>query len=506
MKRLLTLLLAFVMVLSMMACGEEDVDNDRREQKQQTEAETAESFETVPTEETYAPTEETLPAHEEIWNTQYSSLWTITYDEARWNYGNRRLENYCAFWLEEYEEFRENSSEGEIYVVVKASVESFDSFLYYLNAFGIDARSYAEISTKDAVEISGISFLKHKAEYDGQPCYLYIGRNKDLGMTVYIRSSVKENTHIEQLLQENLKFTMLGEKVAESAWYWDGTPFAAENSTADVGGCTVSSTWLPFAEPVITGDRGNHRVAVYDDQAYILHTNLLNVYSFDGEGFTYSKTKDVDGKYKYICADETGVLWLSSLETGKVICIQNDAVIYESSEFRQTAVAPSGTWAFTWEKSPSCLRVSGLNGGRRTAEQITLPAVSEIAYLTVDEDQIYFSGIDKNGAYGMYVCDKNGKLQMTLNCENPEAFRQMVFFTKTATGYMGLSGETQQVMLWDASGNWIGAAEAAELFGAASVRLCSGVRLTDGSVLVTATVEHGEGSAVELTAFKIFVN
>lgn len=51
MKRLLTLLLAFVMVLSMMACGEEDTDNDRREQKQQTEAETAESFETVPTEE-----------------------------------------------------------------------------------------------------------------------------------------------------------------------------------------------------------------------------------------------------------------------------------------------------------------------------------------------------------------------------------------------------------------------------------------------------------------------
>lgn len=33
MKRLLTLLLAFVMVLSMMACGEEDTDNDRREQK-----------------------------------------------------------------------------------------------------------------------------------------------------------------------------------------------------------------------------------------------------------------------------------------------------------------------------------------------------------------------------------------------------------------------------------------------------------------------------------------
>ena len=268
MKKLLAILLALVMVLSLAACGGGDEEEEtKKSRKEKT------------TEEQTEPEEELEGEELEL------DLFTLTYDPDIWAFDEEDDVNTNETWSKGTMTIPDGDDDYETWFEMWASVEGLENFREHLRDYGFDAEEYVD-GEYDTVEIGGIDFLKYEAEYWGEATTRYVARDESARTTIHIEVLGEYGDEAEALL-DSLKFT-LEDIDNEDIWPWEGEPFEADDVTETVGKFTVESVWVPFEESFVTFETFDNCIAVIGDEAYILSEGKLYTYDLS-EGLELSQ-------------------------------------------------------------------------------------------------------------------------------------------------------------------------------------------------------------------------
>ena len=495
MKKLLALLLAIVMILSLVACGEkkDDDDDDKGNDKPKTENPKD------PVDPTDAPI--VTPVEGE---TLEANLFTLIYDAEEWSYD----EEEHFYDDEDYSKISLYVPEDEesylINVQIRVSIEDHEGFREDLAEYGFDAYEYVVNDAYDLVNVGGVDCLVYEGESWGEDFVRYLSRDEAASATIWVDVyGACEDSRVSALL-EGLTVTVEDTGNEDAPWPWDGEPFSASDNSAMAGTLTVSSQWIPITDCIVTMETFEHAVAVSGDQAYLLVDGVLKQHKFDGESLVYEKDIEMDGEYSSIQATTDGTVWISAFMEPLVSLnggVQTGS--YDGPD--EVSMHPSGAWGISWFSGPECEKIT-LSGGTMSTTEITFSEVSTISTLIVDEDYIYVCGYaaDDSG-HKVFVYDENGALQMEMTDADGEALGSISFIAKTATGFIGLDGNMRDVILWTADGTYIGSIEDSDLFDTYYPWFCAGAVLSDGSILVLMTEDRADESAMELVAFKLSV-
>ena len=135
MKKVLSLLLCLVMLLTLTACGEKDTGSGSKSSKKNS-AKPAANGKTITT-----------------------NLWSLIYDDDLWVYEEDELSDY-----DDYSSLELIIPEGEdSYVTnvdIEVSLEDHENFREYLYDYGFDAYEYVENNAYDLVDVGGVDCLK----------------------------------------------------------------------------------------------------------------------------------------------------------------------------------------------------------------------------------------------------------------------------------------------------------------------------------------------------------
>ena len=172
MKKLLALLLALVMLLTLAACGEDEEEGGRLGDKLNQQPQ-----DTIP-QDTTAP----VP----VGTTLTTPLWTLVYDED-------------AGWVNQEDDFSDSDTysrailiipgeEGEelINIEIRVTIDEPYGFRDYMVSYGFDQYEYAVNNAYDFVNVGGVDCLMQEGNYWGEPCLRYFNRVEGAGATVFI--------------------------------------------------------------------------------------------------------------------------------------------------------------------------------------------------------------------------------------------------------------------------------------------------------------------------------
>ena len=489
MKKLLAILLALVMVLTLAACGEDKEEGGKPDNN--------------PDQQTRDTTPQDTDVDTPAGTTLQTPLWTLVYDEA-------------DGWVNQEDNFDDSDTysrailiipgaeEGEelINIEIRVSIDDPYSFRDYLVSYGFDQYEYAVNNAYDFIDVGGVDCLMQEGNYWGEPCLRYFNRVEGAGATVFIEIIGEyEDERVDELLS-GLTISLTDVGNVDGPWYWNGEPFAADDASVLVGTHTLDVQWVPFAESVVTDETFEHAVAVVGDNAYILSEGVLKQYAFDGSTLTFAADIALDSEYDSVYAATDGTLWLSNFI--EPLTGWKDGALTASFEGPDyVAMHPSGSWGVSWFSSNECELVD-LSGGGYTTTPITFAEVDTIMHLMVDEDNIYVCGsaVDDSG-HKVFIYDKDGTLKLTLANADGSGMGSITFIAQTGNGFIALDGNMREVKLWTADGTYIGEADDGDLFGTSYPWFCGAVKLADGSILAIMTEDRADESAMELIAFRI---
>ena len=480
--RILSLLLAALMLFSLAACG----GKDGPEPSQTTEG-----------------TEQTPPPVETAGTTINAALFDLTYDEADgWVYEEDDFyddDTYSSISLSIPEEGKDASLViAEVYV----SIEDPYSFRDNLISYGFDEYEYAVNQAYDFTPVGGVDCLESEGYYWGTPCLRYFNRVEGAGASVFIQIIGEyEDERVDKLLS-GLTINLEDIGNVDGPWYWEGEPFSAEPRSVMVGSYTINSEWLPISDCIITHEVFEHAAAVIGNQVFLLVDGELKLYDYDGASLTFAEDIPVDAEYVYMSADTNGSIWLSNFME-PLTSWKDGAKTASYSGPDYVAMHPSGTWGITWFSSAECEKISFSNGAMST-EPIVFSETSSVRRVMIDENHIYVCGSDAaDDNHKVFVYDSNGNMQLTLADSDGSGLGSITFVTETANGYMALDGNMREVVLWTKDGTYIGAADDGDLFGTSYPWFCGGAKMADGSILAIMTEDRADESAMELVAFKL---
>lgn len=488
MKKMIALLLALVMLLSLAACSKEDPETTTKPSGTETTGKAPTQTE---------PQKTDAPEEGEVLET---SLWKLIYDPEVWT-----LDEEEFYDSEEYASVMLIIPEKDSYLVnveITVELDDHEGFRDRLNYYDFDSYAYVVNQAYDRAEIGGVECLAHEGEYWGDPCLRYIGRDAAASVTVFVEIiGDLEDPRIAELLAG---LEIFAEDIGnvDAPWPWEGEPFSASDASAMAGSLTVSAHWIPIEECVITNETFNHAVAVANGKAYILGDGELRQYAFDGDTLVFEQTVDLEGDFSCIQADENGTVWLSGFMEPLVSLV--DGVQKGSWEGPDNVTMhPSGTWGISWFSGPECEKIT-LSGSSYTASEINFKEVSTISSLTVDQNRIYVCGsaADDSG-HKVFIYDTDGVLERVLTDEEGESLGSVTFMAETGNGYIGFDGNMRRVILWAEDGSYIGHIEDGDLFGTWYPWFCGSTSLADGSILTVMTEDREDESAMELIAFLV---
>jgi len=492
MKRIIALLMAAVMLLSMTACGGGDKGNS-------TEKPDVTASQKQDTTKPETPKPDVSP--ELSGETLETNLWSLIYDKDVWAYEEDDL-----YDEEDYTKIEMVIPEGEdsylISVEICVELDEPYSFREDLVSYGFDQYEYEVNNAYEFVNVGGVDCLKQEGEYWGDPCLRYFNRVEGAGATVFIRIiGDYEDARVAQLLSGlTIELEDVGNE--DGPWYWEGDPFSAQSRSVMVGTQTINSQWLPIEELIMTGETFEHAAAVSGDKAYLLVDGVLKQYAFDGEKLTFETDIALDGEFAAVQAATDGTLWISGF-TEPLVGWKDGAqtASYDGPDY--VAMHPSGTWGISWFSSSECEKIS-LSGGVLTTAPMTFPEADIISHVNVDNNYIFVSGsAADDDEHKVFVYDAGGKLQMTLTDTEGEGMGSITFMAETAIGFLGLDGNLREVVLWTKDGTCIGTADDGDLFGTIYPWFCGDTKLSDGSILAIMTEERADQSAMELVAFRL---
>jgi hypothetical protein len=504
MKKLLSLLLAIVMILSLAACGGGTSEESSKTETSKTETSKTETSKAETSKAETSKVETSKVETSADTETLELSLFSIAYDPTIWTCDQEELYDYEDY-ASAYFILPEGTENIVATVEITLSIEDQEDFRSTLDYCGIDAYEYVVNNTYPLSNIGGIDCLSYEGSYWGDPLLQYMGRDESASATFYVEIlGDYEDPRVQELLST---LTLAIEDIGnvDAPWPWDGEPFSAVDASEMVGTYTINSQWVPFTDCILTNDVFNHAAAAVGDKAYILTEGVLKQYSFDGTSLTYDQDLAISGAFEYILADSQGTIWISGFMEPTVTFANGvQTGSFEGPDF--VSIHPSGEWGINWFSGPECEKITFANGAY-TSEFISFSEVSTIFDLFVDEDYIYVCGSDANTSeHNVFMYDADGTLQMVLKGEDGDGLGSISYITQTVNGFLGLDGNMREIILWAADGTYIGAVDDRDLFGTSYPWFCSGSKLSDGSILVIMTDTRSDESAKELIAFTISVN
>lgn len=490
MKKWIVLLLAMAMVLSLAACG-----GDEKEPAPQKPASSAASS-SKPV--TPAPSSTPAPAAPvgELFET---SRFSFTYDPDVWEYEEDDLDD--SDYTSKITMTIPDPADPEEYLVwfnVYASEGELSSFRHDLATNDIDAYEYAVNNKYETVNIGGLDFLYTGSEDN----MLYFTRDVASGVNVEVEVDGDISNEDVVALVESMKFTLEDVGNVDPPWPWDGEPYAVEPGEKEVGGFTLKSVQIPFAEAITTMDTFGHDLAVSGDTVYLVSSEKPMEFSFDGSTLTYVKDIDLGNTYKYVDASTDGTFWFSNTVRA-LVNWDGESAVASFDKGNVTTMHPSGSWGIEWGYSG--IKKITFADGAIAAEEIATPEVKSITRVCVDAaGNIFVCASDVNdGGHRVFIYGLDGTLKTTLTDENGERMGSVTFATSTGNGYLVLDGNMRYLYLYDNSGAYLGHCTFNELFGTDYPWPCDASVLDDGSILCLMTDERPDESSDEVIAFKL---
>jgi predicted small lipoprotein YifL len=499
MKKLFAILLIIAMLLSLAACGDKGGSSISDKLPQVPTEAGKESESTKPAKPAAtepAPGGETLE----------TTLWTLNYDpDDGWKVIEDELydSESSSGALLLIPESDEEDAESLVTVEIRVFLGDPYTFRDWLDSYGFDHYEYAVEKSYPLTNVGGVDCLTQEGTYWGEPALRYLNRVEGAEATVFIEVlGQTADERVEKLLSG---LSIRAEDVGnvDGPWYWNGTPFSAENRSAMVGTVTVNSQWIPFTDCMLTKETFKHFVAVAGDKAYLVSEGVLKQYAFDGSKLTFETDIPLDAEYQDIYAANDGTLWLSNF-IQPLIGIRDGVKVASYSGPDYVAMHPSGTWGISWFSSGTDCEKFDISGGAYTVSPLAFNEVKTVSHLMLDEDYIYVCGYaESDGKHRVYVYNAAGELQLTLDDADGQGLGSITFMAQTSNGFIGLDGNMRKVVLWNAEGAFIGEIDDSNLFGTSYPWFCGAAKLPDGSILVIMTEDRADRSAMELVAFKL---
>ena len=510
MKRILAILLAAVMLLGLCACGKDEKNiasltekTEGTETQPESGTEPDKKPDPEPEKEPETdPEPEPEPEPEVEMTTIETELFTVSFPaDDGWEYEEDDIENdsdYCSFDGFIFD----GDGNRELAVRIYAGLDDPHEYREDLYDRGFDEYALVEENAyaDDFYTVGGQQLLKWVN--DGGDTMFYFGRNESAGATMFVRVwDDIENERIGRIL-ENLQFHLEEIGNVDGPWYWEGERFSRGEYSTMIGTYTLTSTFLPAADPIITHETFEHDIEIVGDQAYILSDGVLQQYAFDGTGFTYVQDVAAGDGYERIDVSNDGTLLLSDFMK-PYIGISDGEMTFSYGGPDYFAAAPDGSWGISYFTTPdSVVRYRFADGAMQT-EAFPLTGLSMATKIWIDDSYVYITGSDtETGAQVVQVYDHDGTLQKTLLGKDGR-LGSITFVTKTENGFLALDGNMRSVVLWNAEGTYIGEADDRDLFDTSYPWFCSADLQPDGSIVVILTEDRDDNSAMELVAFRL---
>ncbi len=471
MKKIFALLLAFVMVFSLAACGDKNPDKPDDTKQPSGNADITTSFFEIKLSDGWKNIEEDFKNEEE-----YSKAVLQVLDPEDNEY--YLVEATIEVEIDEPYDFRED-------------------LVYY----GFNQYEYEVNKAYETVKIGGVDLLKYD---DGEETLVYLNRIEGANASVYVKFDATDikDAHIQALL-DGITFNIKDIGNEDGPWEWEGKPFSAKPASAQAGSLTVSSTFVPFEEPVTTFETFDHSVAAIGDRVYVLVDGELSECHYDGSALAFVQPiKLPEDDYDRIEATADGTLWVSG-GMNDILCIKDGKTVATYEDIDNFAIHPSGKWGVNFFTSNECSIVT-FSGNTFTSKPVVFKEADSIMQLCVDENNIYVcaNAADDSG-HKVFIYNKDGQLQKTLCDAEGEGLGSVTFVTQTSNGYIAFDGNMRDVLVWDNSGKFIAEISDGDIFSTNYPWFCDATVLPDGSIFTIMTDEREDKSATELVAFVV---
>ena len=490
MKRIIVLLMAAALLLSLCACGNEPAIGDNIPAAPEAEPSAPAAPETPE-----APPEPTPEPGKKMELT----FVTFNFDDKVWVYEEDDINDYesltnIELWIPD----PADPEEELVYIEFYINEESTLDFRSGLNYAQISVDDYAAGSL-DTVTIGGRELLY----YGDEDSITYLGRVENAGVTIEI--DVYGDLSNEDLvsLVNSIEFTIPDTGNVEAPYAWEGEPYALPDAEYTIGAYTLKSHQLPIDECITTWETFNHNVAVVGSTAYIISSGVIRQYDFDGESFTFVGEVDAGEDFEYVDAAKDGSVWFSKFMRPLVNWKDGAAAASYEAPY-QVAMHPGGAWGVSWFASNEVTMIN-IAGGAASQQEVILDAVKNISNVSVDAKGNIFvcgSAADDSG-HKVFVYDKDFNLKTVLTDEDGTGMGSVTFAAETANGYIVMDGNMREIVLYDKAGTWIGSCDDGDLFGTDYPWFCDAQLMDDGSVICVMTDERPDGSSDELIAFRI---
>ena len=501
MKKLIAMLLALVMVLSLAACGggsEKPIEPPKT-----TEAPTAtDAPEVVATE---APTEPVVTEPPVNLTVHENTLFTVGYNEEEgWSLAEDDIALYDDGGSAELK-ILENDGDSEVEVYIYAMIKPARNFRESMATHNVDMQGYVN-GTVETVEIGGMAMLEAPRGENGR---FFFGRDEASGMYCWISTYEYNDPRVVELIQ-NITFTPVGTDNIDPPWPWEGVPFDAGTASQEVEGFTVTAEFLPMSERQITYDTMNHSVEILGDKVYILSEveMKLRQYTMADGALTLDKVIELDYGYS-IVESANGELVLSQTPSAPVIFHNGETVTKSFDGVVKLALAPDGTWGISSASSGEKAQKVTFTEEGMSKESFPFNEVKQVRYYNIDDKYIYVAGtpVDSND-HTVFVYNHSGELQMTLGAEPDGKFKlgSITYVARTANGFVGVDANYRDLVLWAADGTWLGSVDGNDLFGTSYPWIMNADVMDDGSILVIMSEERADHSAIEILAYKVSVS
>jgi predicted small lipoprotein YifL len=491
-KKLLAAIMAVLMLVSLVACGEGNGPANSTTAPKATDKATESPAATDP-----APDETTAPAanltvHE-------NTFFTVGYNEEDgWTLAEDDIEAYEGGGYAYLRILDEDGYTG-LLVYIEAYEESASSFRETLYANGVDMKAYVD-GIWVSETIGGLQMAAVDKE-DGE--WYFFGRNEAAGVSYTVHVTDWENPNVPAVI-ENISFTASGTDNIDPPWPWEGDPFSGSTLSQMVGTYNLTAQFLPMEEPLVTYETFDHDIVVMGDKVYLLSDCALYQYAYDGDSLAFVKEIELPGEYEILEKGANGNLVLSRFME-PVFGHNGDSAQFSYDGPDKFAVAPGGTWGISWFYSGDECQLYSFHDSVLTGSPFPFPEVDSIRQVSIDNQYILVSGSAKadNEQY-IFVYDYSGELQMQLGGE-PDGFGlgSITYATSTPNGFLALDGNMREVVLWTADGTWIGAVDDGDLFGTGYPWIAAADIADDGSILVVMSDTRADESADEVLVFKL---
>ena len=471
MKKIFALLLAFVMVFSLAACGDKNPDKPDDTKQPSGNADITTSFFEIRLSDGWKNIEEDFKNEEE-----YSKAVLQVLDPEDNEY--YLVEATVIVEIDEPYDFRED-------------------LVYY----GFNQYEYEVNKAYETVKIGGVDLLKYD---DVEETLVYFNRIEGANASVYVKFDATDikDAHIQALL-DGITFNFKDFANVDGPWEWEGKPFSAEPASVQAGSLTISSTFVPFEKPVTTFETFDHSVAAIGDRVYVLVDGELSECHYDGSVLAFVKAIELpEDDYDRVEATADGTLWVSG-GMNDILCIKDGKTVATYEDIDNLAIHPSGKWGVNFFTSNECSIVT-FSGNSFTSKPIVFKEADTIMQLCVDENNIYVcaNAADESG-HKVFVYNKDGKLQKTLCDAEGEGLGSVTFVTQTSNGYIAFDGNMRDVLVWDNSGKFVAEISDGDIFSTNYPWFCDSTVLPDGRIFTIMTDEREDKSATELVAFVV---